>query len=61
VAKPKMTIRKVNGRDAVFIGGAFQNYVEPKKNLNMRGRKAADSAEKSYLQQGMEIVKGFFD
>jgi len=56
-----MTIRKVNGRDAVFIGGAFQNYVVPKKNLNMRGRKAADSAEKSYLEQGIEIVKGLFD
>ena len=33
----------------------------PKKNLNMRGRKAADSAEKSYLEQGIEIVKGLFD
>jgi len=56
-----MEIRKVNGRDAVFLGGAFQNYVVPKKNLNMRGRKAADSAEKSYLEKGMEIVKGLFD
>ena len=25
------------------------------------GRKASSSAEKSYLQQGMEIVKGLFD
>ena len=60
-----MTIRKVNGRDAVFIGGAFQNYVVPRAKLDVRGRKAADSSEKStvqeYLDKGIAIVKGIFD
>ena len=26
-----------------------------------KGRKAADSTEKSYAEKGMEIVKGWFD
>ena len=57
----KTNIRTINGKEAVFIGNAFQNWVEDKNPLNLRGRKAASSAEKSYLDKGIEIVKGFFD
>jgi len=57
----KTNIRTINGKKAVFIGNAFQNWVEDKKPLNLRGRKAAGSVEKSYLDKGIEIVKGFFD
>ena len=57
----KTNIRTINGKKAVFIGNTFQNWVEDKKSLNLRGRKAAGSAEKSYLDQGIEIVKGLFD
>jgi hypothetical protein len=31
------------------------------ERIGYKGRKAASSAEKSYLEQGMQIVKGLFD
>jgi len=37
----------------------FSRFIGSSKSS--RGRKASSSAEKSYLQQGMEIVKGLFD
>jgi len=67
----RTSIRTVNGRKAVFIGNAFQNWVEDTKDdksiweqMGMgssKGRKAQGSAEKSYLDKGIEIVKGLFD
>jgi hypothetical protein len=58
----KTNIRTINGKKAVFIGNAFQNWVEDKKPLNLRGRKAAGSAEKSWYEElGMSVKKAYED
>jgi len=38
---------------------SFSRFIGSAKSS--RGRKAASSAEKSYLEQGIKIIKGLFD
>ena len=50
---------KVTGASAKTYIGKYETIAD-KTGFGAKGRKAADSAEKSYAEKGMEIVRSTF-